>query len=379
MSREFELSGGGDMDWTASSDFDNTFQRHTFGMQQQQQHEGSMETIDFRDAQSLQVADHQPVNEAPEPSRGGGVGRLVAQFENKTFSPALPPRPASNAVASPIAINQQYQAHTQSFDQQPSSPFSFEPRHPPNSFASNSFHSNRFASPSDTQFGSFGTTQSRVTSPVATSPAPMSFGSFHDASHLASPVGGPTSDPFGSLDFMSGNRVTSTISHSPMPDSPMPTTPATSVPGGTPGFAIWRPPEQQVSQQFTQQVQQKRPSTFQLQPSPKARQPSRMSSESEQQNLKPRTNASGFLRPSVPTTPKPAMNTSNQFILELNPGSKLKGKAPPKPPKPRAKPSNLSLTPSVKQEPISPAVIEPPTPMGAAHVRLPHLIFANRN
>jgi hypothetical protein len=359
-----------DMDWTSSTDFDSAFQGDGYGMQH---HDNGMGSMDFRSTQSLQADNQPPANEPPGPSRGG-VGRLVAQFENKNFSPALPPRPTSNAVASPIAINQQYQ--TPSFDQQPLSPFSFDTRHHPNSYASNSFQSQRFDSPSDSHFGSYGNPQSRVTSPVATSPGPVPFGSFHDASHMASPVAGPTSDPFGSIDFMTGTRAPSTIPRSPMPDSPMPTTPATSVPGGTPGFAIWRPPEQQVSQQFTQHIQQKRPSTFQLQPSPKTRQPGRMNVDAETLDTKPRSHPAGFLRPAIPTTPKPALNNGNQFILELNPGSKAKGKAPPKPPKPRApKPSNVSLGSGVKQEPMSPAILEPPTPQGAGTVRLLDSLF----
>lgn len=355
------------MDWTTNSDFDSTFQRPNFAVQE---HGDGMRAVDFRDTQPLQL-DEPPANEAPGPSRGG-VGRLVARFENKDLSPALPPRPTNNAVASPIAINQHYSAHAHTFNQQASSPFGFEPRHPTNSFASNSFHSNRFESPSDTQFSSYGTTQSRVTSPMATSPVPVPYGSFHDASRITSPVSGSTADPFGSIDFMTGTQVTSTISQSPMADSSMPTTPATSVPGGTPGFAIWRPPEQQVSQQFTQQIHQKRPSTFQLQPSPKARQPGRINRESEQPNIKSAGSTNGFLRPALPTTPKPPMNTSNQFILELVPGSIPKGKAPPKPPKPRApKPANLSFAASIKQEPMSPTAFELPTPLGISHVTLP--------
>lgn len=56
------------------------------------------------------------------------------------------------------------------------------------------------------------------------------------------------------------------------------------------------------------------------------------------------------------------MSAGNQFILELNPGSKAKGKAPVKPPKPKAPKPELPLSTSssipfsltIKEEPSTP-------------------------
>ena len=367
LDRNYELSNTGQMDWTPSSDFDSGFQHHGFGAHQNTSMRSG--NADFGTPQSTQGDDQ---GHSDGHSRGG-VGRLVAQFENKNFNPPLPPRPTSNAVTSPIAINQQYQAHPQHMEQQPpSSPFGFEPAHNTNSFTSNSFHSNnRFDSPSDTNFGSYGTPHSRMASPIATSPGPMSFGSFHDASRVASPASGPTSDPFGSLDFMASSRMASSFPHTQMINSPAPTTPASSAPGGTPGFAIWRPPGQQVSQEFHQQTQQRVAPNLQLQPPSKPLQHEQNSHEQElgNQRFGSATNSHGHSRPPVSSTPKPAINAGNQFILELNPGAKPKGKLSAKPPKPRApKPANLSLNPTIKEEPSTPFMPDIPTPSSASHV-----------
>lgn len=365
LSRGLQVSNTGGMDWTPSSDFDSSFQQHSFDVPQ---HDGmGSSSVAFGTSNTMSVDDSVS---SDGPGRGG-VGRLVAQFESKDFSPPLPPRPTSNAIASPIAIGQQYQPQQQ---QQPSSPFDFEPSNHNNSFTSTSFHSNRFDSPSDTNFGSYGTTQSRVMSPIATSPGPMSFGSFHDASRMTSPTTAPTSDPFGNLDFLAGSQMSS-LSHSPMVESPTPTTPASSVPGGTPGFAIWRPPGQQAGQRSHQQTPQRSvPSNFQPQTQPQ--QPEPMNRAPERENTKisiSNTNSSGYFRPPIPSTPKPLINAGNQFILELNPGSKPKGKAPAKPPKPRApKPTNISLaslTPTIKSEPFTPQLPEISTPSGTGQVR----------
>jgi hypothetical protein len=368
LDRNFELSNSGQMDWTSSSDFDSGVQHHAFGAHQ---NEGMRSgNVDFGAPQSSEGDDQAP----SDGHRRGGVGRLVAQFENKNFSPPLPPRPTSNAITSPIAINQQYQAHTQHTEPQPpSSPFGFEPSHSTNSFTSNSFHSNnRFDSPSDSHFGSFGTSYSRMASPIATSPGPIAFGNFHDASRVASPASGPTSDPFASLDFMATSRMATSFSHTPMIGSPAPATPASSAPGGTPGFAIWRPPGQQVNQEFHQQAQQRAAPNLHLHAlaPPKPYQHDQHSHEQEigDQRFGNTTNSHGHARPPVPSTPKPAINAGNQFILELNPGAKPKGKSSAKPPKPRApKPSNLSLNPIIKEEPSTPTMPEIATPSSTSH------------
>jgi hypothetical protein len=190
---------------------------------------------------------------------------------------------------------------------------------------------------------------------------------------------------------------------SPMVGSPAPTTPGAGAPGGTPGFAIWRPPGQQQSQptsqpQLTPQLEslpqpqvKSEPETQQMQgfdfqfmqhdsqpQQPQQPQPS-LQQQPQQQPPPPsskppvpprsRVAASpgGFFRPALPTTPKPAVNVGSQFILELNPGSKGKGKAPAKPARLRA-PSTASKSsfnaPSipedsvVKQQPSTPSLSE---------------------
>lgn len=265
---------------------------------------------------------------------GGGVGRLVAHFENKGFNPfenkdyapPLPPR-RSNNVQTPHTVARPHQFENLGY---------FGGGHS----SASSFNPNRIAtpitSPGESQWGSFGM-QSRVMSPVATSSPGMPFASFQNASRVASPGVGPSSEPFRSLDdFLSGGRVQSPVAPSPMssqmPQSPMMASPMVASPtqstpqvSGTPGFEIWRPPGS-------------------------------VNVKSEQpQPSNPITNQGGYFKPPVPTTPKPAMNAGNQFILEFNPSAKAKGKAPAKPPRPRPLPPvPPPFSPEVKQEPSTP-------------------------
>lgn len=298
------------------------------------------------------------------PQNGGGVGRLVAHFENKgfnpfekTFSPPLPPRPGNNGSTTnhdPQVYQHHHNHHNdhnhQTIHQGPSSPpLSVNDFHSTMSFdalqfcpsslsgvGQGAFNPNRIGTPlpsPDESWASF-SSLSRVTSPIATSPPPMQYGSFADSHRVANPGVGSSSGQFGSLDgFMSSNRIQSPIAPSPSLQSPMVSTPVNQTAptvGGTPGFAIWRPPG-------SENVKMENPSP-----------PSNA------------TNSAGYFKPPVPTTPKPNITVGNQFILELNPSSKAKGKAPAKPP---AKPPRPKVPPPVPT-PFSPGTVkqEPATP-----------------
>ncbi|KAH7309495.1 hypothetical protein B0I35DRAFT_482264 [Stachybotrys elegans] len=284
--------GGGSMDWTPVPDM------HT-----QYQHAGGPSGHD------IQLHD-------PDTSPGLGVGRLVAHFENKSFVPPLPPRPIPVQQHHP---NQQ-QHHMQMHNIATSTPQTMQ-------FGSfNTSDMDRGASPIESQYGSFDF-QSRVGSPIATSPPAMNFGSFHDGSRVSSPIGGPSTTQFGSLDdFMSGNRM-----NSPMVASPVVASPAQSMPGvGTPGFQIWRPPAA---------ITQK-----EVPPPP----------QHQFNNSNPPASSGNFFKPPVPSTPKPVMNAGSQFILELNPTAKGKAKAAAKPPKPKVPPplpTSPKPEPGLKREP----------------------------
>lgn len=280
---------------------------------------------------------------------GGGVGRLVAHFENKGFAPPLPPRP-SNTVTSPITSNPPV-----------SSPFG--------SFSVASHH---VASPlnnsSEVNYSSLDG-PSRVTSPIA-SPPPMSYGGFHHGMHQAtSPVAGSSSGQYGSMDsFMVNQRVhnpmtmssmgtspmitspmvgnsmaTSPMTSTPMMASPKVTSPAPTTPGvpGTPGFAIWRPPVPMTPKPLIDQSQ--------------------FSSNT--------VNTGGyFTKPPIPSTPKPVMNAGSQLVLDFNSSSNTQGKTPVRAPskqptrQPVRQPSRQQLpmptpptfSPSPKQEPQTP-------------------------
>jgi hypothetical protein len=400
----------GTMDWTPSFDgFDDSFAGHAHA------HADGINSSLQSGMSGLHAVSSGPSNQdfggaMSNGDNGGdrGVGHLVAQFESKEFNPPLPPRP-NNGAASPIAITQQATSHFNHFG--PS-------RHQPDSFASNGF-----ASPGDSMFGSLNVTHSPMTSPIVTSPPPVPYGSYQNGSRLAStsPAAAPTSDPFGSLDGFVGNSQFGHMARSPMAGSPMvgspaPTTPGAGAPGGTPGFAIWRPPGQQQSQPMPQpqltpqheslpptqvksepETQQMQGFDFQFLPhdsqpqQPQQPQPPLQQQQQQQQPpppsskppIPPRSrvaaSSGSFFRPALPTTPKPAVNVGSQFILELNPGSKGKGKAPAKPARLRAPStaSKSSLTASsipedsvVKQQPSTPALSEISVATGSIQVCL---------
>ena len=265
---------------------------------------------------------------------GGGVGRLVAHFENKGFNPfenkdyapPLPPR-RSNNVQTPQPVVRPHHLENLGYF---GGSYGGSPSFNPNRIAT------PIAIPGESQWGSFGM-PSRVTSPIATTSPGTSFAAFQQAPRVASPGAGSSSGHFGSLDdFLSGGRVHSPMAPSPMsshmPQSPIMTSPMVASPtqsapqvSGTPGFEIWRPPGSVT-------VKLEQPQT------PNAS-----------------TNQGGYFKPPVPTTPKPTMSAGNQFILELNPSTKAKGKAPAKPPRPRPPPPvPPPFSPEVKQEPSTP-------------------------
>ncbi|EHK19688.1 uncharacterized protein TRIVIDRAFT_58331 [Trichoderma virens Gv29-8] len=278
------------MDWTP--DLDTTFHHHGDGV--------AMSPVENVEMDSLGTA-----------QGGGGVGRLVAHFENKGYVPPLPPRPISNQQHQP------HQPHHLGTSPSISSQFGSL-----NSVAHTHRISSPVASSGESQYGSLGVHSPPTPSPIATSmgrSGSVHFGSFHDTQQVHSPGIGT---PFGSMDgFMNSTRVNSPMVSTPMVTTPMVTTPMVSSPmatpgvPGTPGFEIWRPP------------------------------PS-MTPKTEPSQLNNPANNFGYFRPPVPTTPKPVVNTGNQFILEFNPSAKAaKGKAPAKPPRPRLPPRPMSPPP----------------------------------
>ncbi|KAM4061573.1 clr5 domain-containing protein [Hirsutella rhossiliensis] len=261
---------------------------------------------------------------------GGGVGRLVAHFENKGFvpfenkgyAPPLPPRPAHGAQTQQSIPRAQFD-NLGYFGNGPGLASSFNP--------------NRIVtpaqSPGETHWGVFGL-QSRMTSPVATN----SFG-LQDASRGSNSGAGQLTGQFGVLDdFVSGNRVQSSAgpslslsqgASSPMVSPSAVVSPAQPSPptSGTPGFEIWRPPGSvSVKSEAPQSTSSALP-------------------------------AGNYGKPPVPNRPKPNVNASgNQFILEFNPSAKVKGKAPAKPPRLRAPQPSVPppFSPEIKQEPATP-------------------------
>ncbi|KAM0259741.1 hypothetical protein ACHAQJ_003177 [Trichoderma viride] len=292
------------MDWTP--DIDTTFHHNGDGV--------AMSPVENVEMGSLDSA-----------QGGGGVGRLVAHFENKGYVPPLPPRPISNA---------HHQSHHLGTSPSISSHFGSL-----NSVA----HTHRMSSPvttsGESQYGSLGIHSPPTPSPIATSmgrSGSMHFGSFHDTQQVHSPGVGT---PFGSMDgFMNSTRVNSPMVSTPMVASPMVSTPGQVTPAvpGTPGFEIWRPP------------------------------PS-MAPKPEPSHLTNSTNFGGYFRPPVPTTPKPVVHTSNQFILEFNPSAAkaAKGKAPAKPPRPRLPPRKPTVT-QAQASVREPTPAQAPTPGPAA-------------
>ncbi|KAK0392075.1 hypothetical protein NLU13_1573 [Sarocladium strictum] len=333
----------GDMDWTSTSDdFHSGFTHDDMGTPSVAQ-----ETAQLGSMGSFQSSSN---------SSGGGVGRLVAQFENKDFNPPLPPRPSQQVVSSPAVNSPPPSTSFGMFDpssmgslgsmnsmaQHSTSPL---PQSPPINTHFGSFSSidpNRVqspvATPMDNGYGSF-PGQSRVASPMLASPeSSMPFTGFHD-SRVSTPTAGPSSsNHFGSLDdFMSSSIPQSSGMGNPAVPVPSRNTSTPAAPG-TPGFAIWRPPPSTLSNATPKPAPSDHPT--------------------------PTTPGGGFFRPPPPPVPpKPTMNTGNQFILEFNPASKPKPKAPAKPPRPRA-PSTVSVStfsPEIKQEPISTPLSETPT------------------
>lgn len=286
------------MDWTP--DIDTTFHHHGDGV--------AMSPVENVEMESLGSA-----------QGGGGVSRLVAQFENKGYVPPLPPRPINN---------QPYQPHHLGTSPSMSSQFGSL-----NSVAHTHRISSPVASSGESQYGSLGVHSPPTPSPIGTSmgrAGSVHYGSFHDTQQVHSPGIGT---PFGGMDgFMNSTRVNSPMVSTPMVSTPMVPTPMVSSPmptpgvPGTPGFEIWRPPPSMTTPIIkTEPIIKQEPITNPA-------------------------NFGGYFRPPVPTTPKPVVNAGNQFILEFNPSAKAaKGKAPAKPPRPRLPPRK----PSIAQTQIS--------------------------
>ncbi|RDA90599.1 hypothetical protein CP533_6926 [Ophiocordyceps camponoti-saundersi (nom. inval.)] len=290
----------------------------------------------------------------------GGVGRLVAHFENKGFVPF-----ENKAYAPPSRLEtHQQQQQQQEAQQQPMSSKShfdqmaFFGTAPPGLAGSSYAATDRAGPPPATGLGespwaSYGL-HPRVPSPLAANPSAVGFGSFQDTPRVTEPVV-PTQ--FGGLDvFASANRVPGPaplpLQTSQMAPSPMISPTQTSPPvAGTPGFEIWRPPGSVGVKPV-------------VAPPPQAM---------------PRS-GNGFVKPPIPSTPKPSMmnnGSGNQFILEFNPSAtsttlpsatasgataKAKGKAPVKPARLRAPPAVPSpFSPEVKQEPVTPGTCEGPS------------------
>lgn len=369
----------GGMEWAPTpSDVQSNYHH---GHQGHQDHNGDTEM----ELEALGSAQH-----------GGGVGRLVAHFENKGFNPfenksfapapPLPPRPINTTVNN--------QSHHQAHHQDAQSPsismnsfqasLSFDPlpycgNGVSGGAGTSAFNPNRIASPVTSpgeNWGSF-TSLQRVTSPIATSPPAMSYESFHD-SRVASPGLGSSTGQFGNLDdFMSVNRMQSPMAHSPMPNSHVASSPMMASPmaqtlshqnatpvGGTPGFEIWRPPGTAAASS-SNKMNPSPPNNFTT--SASASNPFTTNGSTHNtishnnHNNQSNTNSAGFFKPPVPTTPKPNISVGNQFILELNPSAKAKGKAPAKPPRPRVPPPvPTPFAAEVKQEPATPKPSEMP-------------------
>ncbi|KAG5974018.1 hypothetical protein E4U55_000130 [Claviceps digitariae] len=345
-----------------------------------------------------------------QPGGGGrGVSRLVAHFENKgfdpfeqkSFAPPLPPRPINTDVSNMSSGNRQNHQHTLQNSSVGLNSFQtnigFDPLPYCGSSASGgggniAFNPNRIASPvtiAGESWGSFDSMQ-RVTSPLSMSPPSLSYGSYQE-NRVASPIATPSSGQFGSLDnFMSSNRMRSPAAHSPMPSTHMASSPMMVSPvitsssnqtaqavGGTPGFEIWRPPGTTSTS-----MEQSPPNSFDNINKNNTTSASAMGDfhnsgnrsigrnidihttpfSITNNNHNSSTVSAGFFKPPVPKTPKPNISTGSQFILELNPNAKVKGKAPMKLPRPKA--SSISVTtsplPEVKQEPSTPKPLDVP-------------------
>ncbi|KAL6863247.1 hypothetical protein ACO1O0_003492 [Amphichorda felina] len=335
---DFGAAPSGDMDWTPATDFGNGFPQ---GLESGLQSENRSVAAGIK-AEPGNLNHGSGVQEETGSGGGvGGIGRLIAQFENKDYQPPLPPRPVDNSTVdnsatSPITINhQQPSSHFGHFNTAPQGN-SFAT----NNFASHSFASNRIATPIDSHFGSYGTSHNGVASPIATSPHPASFGGFRDASCVTSPSTNQINDPFGSIgNIMASDQIGHSMTTGPMAKNRNSTTSRLSNLNTTTTI---------------------RPTSFN-----KRSQRSSTNRPSHNTNTHISSMASKALRRGhlVMLPVQPAISAGNQFILELNPGSKAKAKAPVKPPKPKGPKPDLAITTPSLSTPFSPRIKqEPSTP-----------------
>ncbi|KAG6015694.1 hypothetical protein E4U54_003115 [Claviceps lovelessii] len=378
---------GGGMDWAPTSSDMQTDYHH--GHQRHNNQGGTDMELEALDT-------------SQQGAGGRVVGRLVAHFENKGFNPfeqkplapPVPPRPINTDISNMNSGNGQH--HHQHTLQSPSvgmnsfqTNLGFDPLSYCGSGAGGGggnmgFNPNRNASPvvmAGESWGSFDS-MPRVTSPISMSPPSLSYGSYQE-NRMASPIATPSSAQFGSLDdFMSNNRMRSPAAHSPMLNTHMASSPLMVSPvitssanqiaqavGGTPGFEIWRPPGTTSTG-----MDQSPPKSFNnVNKNNHTNSASAMSdfhnsgNRSINRNIDIHTTpfnitnsnhnsstvGAGFFKPPVPKTPKPNMSAGSQFILELNPSARAKGKAPTKPPRPKSSAISVTTPPvsAVKHEP----------------------------
>ncbi|PHH67749.1 hypothetical protein CDD80_559 [Ophiocordyceps camponoti-rufipedis] len=291
----------------------------------------------------------------------GGVGRLVAHFENKGYTPFenkpyAPPTTLPSSRGSQTGLDTQQSLSKPHFDQLSYYGPGPGPGNAPG-LAASPFAPDRSAPVTglgDSSWASYGL-HPRVPSPLAaTNPSAVGFGTFQETPRVTGPVPTPMSAQFGGLDiFASGNRVPGPAGPPPLPTpqmapSPMLSPTQTSPPvAGTPGFEIWRPPGSTVPVKPVTA-----PTTTPVVP-----------------------RAGAFIKPPVPSTPKPNVSGSgNQFILEFNPTATktAKGKAPAKPARLRAPPAvPPPFSPEVKQEPVTPGASDRPSSSSTAAASLP--------
>lgn len=276
------------------------------------------------ESETYQPTDAQLASLSSE-HNGGGVGRLVAHFENKFFvplenkpyAPPLPPRPAQGQPSAP-------RAHLDSLE------------YFGNGLASSFNPPPRSQSPAEAQWGGgFGLQLRALGRPAHAprAPAPAAAGQFGVLEDFMSPT--RLQSPAGPALSLSQAAPSPMISPPPLV-SPAEQPPPTS---GTSSFEIWRPPVCEG-----------------VKPEPL---------------VPPALPAPGYAKPPVPNTPKPTLNSSaNQFILEFSPGTKAKGKAPAKPPRLRAPPPSAAppFSPEIKQEPVTPQTSQLPPSMAALPV-----------
>ncbi|KAG6036952.1 hypothetical protein E4U41_005378 [Claviceps citrina] len=376
----------GAMDWAPTSPGMQTGYHHGHQRQENQAH-----------------ADMELEALSRPPNGGGGVGRLVAHFENKgltpfeqkPFAPTLPPRPLINPLDDTTNAGTTHHHHHHAVPSSSSigmnsfhASIGFDPLPYCGGSASGgrgnmSFNPNRIASPvaiPAESWRSFDSMQ-RMTSPISMSPPSLSYGSYRE-NRLASPIDTSSSAQFGSLEnFMSTSHIRSPVAHSPMLNAHMASSPVMPSPGasssanqtspavgGTPGFEIWRPPAT-----LSARMGQSSPNSLDTISTTTAHSRNRNIERSIDINTPPlhiprnshdfSANGASFSKPPVPKSSKPNISIGNQFILELNPSAKAKGKAPAKPPRPKASFSSsvtAPLVPEVKQEPATPKPLDVP-------------------